>query len=218
MNGRSKEAISMTTNPLELVKQHLAPLPPGLIADPAELNRLLADCWDDVVGDDGGMEAHKLLNHLETVAWNPPILSFVIERHGGTVLGSTRAELQHWQIDVDKTTKTLFGLGRRQLYPKQKGLDVGPLADEIANLVLDHAEDDRLRWYPDGRVKVLLGNIADLVPGSAFKQTLAGRRGRFREALRERLGAGGKEERVWVFQAVSPSFSKDIQPGTENQK
>jgi hypothetical protein len=200
----------MTTNPLELVKQHLAPLPPGPIADPAELNRLLADCWDDLVGDDGAMAAHKLLNRkMENVTWKPPILSFAIERHGAAVLGSTRAELQHWQIDVKKKTKVLFGLGRRQLIPKQKSLDVSPLAEEIATLILDHTEDDRLRWYDDGSVKVLLSNIADLAPRTAFKQTLAGRRRRFREALRERLGAGWKEVGRQVYKKATMPRQKE---------
>lgn len=193
----------MTTNPLELVKQHLAPLPPGPISDTAEVARLLAARWDDLVGDEGAMAAYKLLNRkMETVAWQPPILSFVIERHGGTVMGSSRAELQHWEVDVKKKTKTLFGLGRRQLTPMEKRLNVKPLADEITKLILAHTEDDRLRWCEDGRVKVLLSKIGDLAPGSAVNQTLAGRRKRFKAALRERLGAGWKEERAWVFRAV----------------
>jgi hypothetical protein len=50
----------------------------------------------------------------------------------------------------------------------------------------------------DGRVRVLVGKV--LAGGSAVAQTLAGRRKRFREALRERLAAEGwLEVRVNVF-------------------
>jgi hypothetical protein len=60
---------------------------PGPISNTGELERLLAACWDELTGDDGGMEAYKLLNRMEDVAWNPPLLTFVIERHGGTARG-----------------------------------------------------------------------------------------------------------------------------------
>ncbi len=136
------------TGDLTALRNYLASLQPGSIADIAEVARLLAACWDDLVGDEGAMAAYKLLNRkMENVTWKPPILSFAIERHGAAALGSTRAELQHWHIDVKRKAKTLFGLGRRQLTPRQKSLDVEPLAEEIAKLILAHAEDDRLRWY-----------------------------------------------------------------------
>lgn len=50
------------------------------------------------------MEAHKLLSRMEQIVWEPPVLTFVIARHGGMVLGSTRAELQHWAVDLNKMT------------------------------------------------------------------------------------------------------------------
>src|SRR5262245_11833290 len=68
-------------------------------------------------------------------------------------------------------------------------LDVRALAEEVASLVLHHQEDGRLRWYEDGRVRVLIGKV--LPKGSAAKPTLAGRRKWFREALRQRLAAEG---------------------------
>lgn len=40
---------------------------------------------------EGGMLSNKLLRRMEDVLWALPILSFRIERHGGTDCGSTRA-------------------------------------------------------------------------------------------------------------------------------
>ena len=40
------------------------------------------------------------LGRMEKVEWQPPYLTFSIERHGATVKGSTRAELQNWQVDT----------------------------------------------------------------------------------------------------------------------
>jgi hypothetical protein len=92
------------------LKRILSAMEPGAIAETAEVERLLAGCWDDLGGvDEGGMQGYKLLNRMEDVVWRPPVLSFVIERHGGTVMGSTRAELQHWSVDVDERTTARSG-------------------------------------------------------------------------------------------------------------
>ena len=69
--------------------------------------------------------------------------------------------------------------------PVELMFDVGPLAEKIAKLILLRREDERLKWYDDGRVRILIGKV--LPDGSAVTQTLAGRRKRFRAALRERL-------------------------------
>jgi hypothetical protein len=73
------------------------------------------------------------------------------------------------------------------------------LAEEVAGLILRHQEDERLWWYEDGRVRVLIGKV--LPDGSAVAQTLAGRRKRFRAALRERLaGEGWREVGVNIYE------------------
>jgi hypothetical protein len=62
--------------------------------DVYELVNLLAAAWDDLsIARGSGMEPDKLYDRMEKVHWEPPLLLFVIERHGGTVQGSTRAEL-----------------------------------------------------------------------------------------------------------------------------
>jgi len=79
--------------PIDNLKEYLKSTTPGALTDSGVLERLLADCWDELSGASaGGMHGWKLLGRMEHVHWNPPVLSFTIERHGGTPLGSTRAE------------------------------------------------------------------------------------------------------------------------------
>jgi hypothetical protein len=89
-------------------------------------------------------------------------------------------------------TATCDEAGRRQLEPMQARLDVRPLAEEVATLVVAGQEDERLKWYEDGRVQVVVGKI---LPGrSGPKQTVAGRRKRYRAALKVRLAEQGWDE------------------------
>ena len=56
-----------------------------------------------------------------------------------------------------------------------------PLAAEIATLILDRKEDERLTWNKEGTVRFLISAI--LPDHSAVKQTLLGRRKRFRAEI-----------------------------------
>jgi hypothetical protein len=67
------------------LRPYLASIPPGPINDTGTLARLLADAWGEFSGDNGGIIPAKHLNRMEDVAWNPPPLTFTIERHGSTV-------------------------------------------------------------------------------------------------------------------------------------
>ena len=186
-----------TPNVLNRLIGFLETIPQGPITDTTELEPLLAACWPELHGDHSGMEGRKLLGRMEDVAWNPPLLSFTIERHGGTVQGSTRAELQRWTVDVDHGTATCKSGGLRQLHRRQPSLDVDAVAVEIAALIVDRQQDDRLRWDGDGLVRVLIGKV--IPSGSAVKQTLEGRRRRLRAALQVILAAKG-----WKNSGVNP--------------
>ena len=74
----------------------------------------------------------------------------------------------------------------------QSPLNIDVLAAEIGGLIVKRQLDYRLRWYEDGLVLVLIGTV--LPSRSAVKQTLAGRRKRFRAALKERLVRSGWQE------------------------
>lgn len=169
------------TPAIESICLHCAALLPGPVADIPTLERLLAAVWDELSGDDGGMEAYKLLNRMEKPIWNPPVLNFRIERHGGTVLGSSRAEIQEWTVDLEEMTTTVKVVGRRQVRKPQSGLDVKAIAAELNSAIIAGNQDDRLKWDGTSKVQVLIGKV--LPEGSAVKDTLADRRKRLRDEL-----------------------------------
>lgn len=169
--------------------EYLTSIRPGLISDLEELEPLLSACWSelDIIGDDS-MRAYKLYKRMEDVVWNPPILSFTIERHGGAVLGSSRAELHRWEINIDKKTAHCMQGSYRQIRPRQPRLDVRPLAEKIAVMIIDHQDAEYLKWDKDGTVRVKIGK---LLPPVGPKQTVASRRRRFREAIEQLLSTAG---------------------------
>lgn len=190
---------------LQPLRLHLASIPPGKVEDAAVLGQILAECWDELEGGDaGGMEGYKLRGRLENVAWEPPFLTFRIERHGGTVCGSKNAELQYWTVNLSEGAATIGAIGTRRLYSYEKKLDVKPLALDVAKAIVAKQQDHRLKWGKDGTVRVLL---AIIIPAESIaKQTLTGRRKRFRIALAEQLAeTGWKEIRSAVYSKPMPS-------------
>lgn len=185
---------------MQNLNKYLSSIPPGPISDTAKLVRLVADCWEQFNGSgEGGMESRKLPGRMENVCWYPPLLTFIIERHGGIVCGSTRAEIQKWTLDIDTKTAICEKVSHRQLKPMLPGFNVLPVARKIVRLIISHKEDKRLKWNNDGSVRVLIGKI--LSEKSVVKQTIAGRRKRFRLALDELLKKEGwskKRENVYV--------------------
>ena len=178
-----------TSTQADILQQHCATLPPGPVADISTLERILAAAWNELVGDDGGMEAYKLLNRMEAVAWNTPILSFRIERHGGTVMGSTRAEIQHWHVDVELGTANLGKIGWRQDRPQQEGFPVRKAAAEITEAIRNGQKHYRVQW--DGPNKVKLMTTKLFPEGSGYRRTVEGQRKRFRSYVAASLIADG---------------------------
>lgn len=178
---------------LDALREYLAACQPGPIADVDEIARFLANCWDELEGsDEEAMEPYKV-RRMEEVVWDPPKLCFLIERHGGTVMGSSRAELQYWTVDVSKACATVCDNNRyRQLHPRQPNLDVGPLVDDIVEKITNGKQDLRLKWLGPDSVRVEVGQI--IPSGSGVKQTVAARRKRFKSALRDRLKTADWEQ------------------------
>ncbi len=153
-----------------------------------QVEALLAACWADLIGsDEGGMDGAKLRGRSEAMEWRPPLLVLSIERHGGYVKGSTRAELQHWSIDPAEGTARLTGTGRRQVRPMDAALDIKALAAEVATGVLERREDVRVRWIERDRVQIAPARI---IP-TTNKQTTTSRRHRFAEELTRLLALNG---------------------------
>lgn len=155
-----------------------------------EVEAWLFQRWDSLAGGaDTKMAAHKLLRGIEDLSWEPPVLTFRIERHGGTVGGSTRAEMQGWAIDTHASTATAFSAGHRQLYQAAARLDVKPLAAEIARMITEGSQDPRLSWKNANHAVL---RISEIIP-ETNKQTTTGRRRRFRAVLDLLLREAGWE-------------------------
>lgn len=142
------------------------------LADPDELRRTAM--WD------------RKLWRIERATWEPPVLSFDVERHGGLMAGGTRAEVQTWEVDVARGRAWLATERSRQIRPMAARVKVGPLVDEVVALVSSSADDERLAWSADRlKVRVNLRAIAPLVVG--YASTTAGRQERFSALLQERM-------------------------------
>ena len=80
----------------------------------------------------------------------------------------------------------------------KNSLNISPIAEEIAQLIIDFNEDVRLKWNKDGSVQILIGNILPEVDTS--KQTIGARRKRFRTNVEELLSNAHWEKiRVNIF-------------------
>ena len=146
----------------------LASIHPGEISASTEIEHVLAACWDEFDGSDvNKMAGYKLHGRMEKVDWDPPVLSFIIARHGGVAQGSTRAELYEWNFNVNDKTATCRYAGNRQLLPMSPALNVYPMAEGVVQLIIGNQEDERLTWKEDGRVHIKIGRI--LPEGSAVK-------------------------------------------------
>jgi hypothetical protein len=189
-----------------VLKERLDTFPLGEAADERverEIADLLADCWHEFYGSRAeGMHAGKL-RRLEYLRWDPPVLSFTIERHGGLVMGSTRADLQVWHIDLDrKTAECERGRRYRQLLPRAETVRVEPIAKELAKRIASAKADKRLKWQSADTVRILMSKVFSYESG--FKQTISGRRKRLRAKLGPLLAESGwREIRTDVYSKSS---------------
>ena len=192
-------------NSIELLKQHLSEAEVGYPADPEQIVELLADSWDDLDKvDDTKMAGYKLFRRMENVRWEPPCLIFQIERHGATVLGSTRADLYTWAVDLDRYTAEIIGKNRRQLYPTAKPIRVKPIAEDVGDRICKRKDDPRLTWIEPGRkVRVTMKRC---FPEGACKMTTENRTRNLRKALNAYLNPLGWQQES---PTGSPVFSNE---------
>jgi hypothetical protein len=73
------------------------------------------------------MQADKVWGRLEELDWDPPLISFRVERHGAMFLSSSRAEMQAWMLNLNDGTKGFVTSGYRQARPREPNLDAGPI-------------------------------------------------------------------------------------------
>jgi len=183
--------------------------PSGPLVDDAEVIGLMAKLWYDfsLTGyDDGGMSIDKLYR-AEDVTWEPPILSFRIERHGAVVAGSSkRADYQHWELDLVNCTKGWGPGGYRLVKPRDPVVNTKPLAEKYADLITKRAPDAALKYLSgEDSVRVIISKVDGLGDNNEkgqklAKQTVQSRRKRFRNELEKLLQpAGWQRVRANVF-------------------
>jgi hypothetical protein len=205
---RIERSTMMTKDNLSSVRSLLKNTSPGPIEDQLKhtIMLLLAGCWDELEGvNETGMKAWKL-DRAEDVSWNPPVLSFTIERHGATVLGSSRAELHRWSVNLEEATADCAQGSYRQIWRTAPRLDVKPIVARVCEAVQLGPESDCdlvkqgvIEWKGDDLVSVKHGM---LISGGGYQQTVQGRRRRFRNQLEERMLSIG-----WRLETVQRSMT-----------
>jgi len=174
------------SNELNLLRRALEAIPNG--PAPEGVRSLLQDAWPEIIGSEQHKTTADKLSRIENLRWDRPILSFTIERHGGTVMGSTRAELHDWEVNVE-TGQARCGAGRyRQVGKRAAKLDVRTLVDEVIRLVESGADSPKLKWLSPIRFRMY---AAQFIPDEGPQETIRRRRKRFSVALQEELKSLG---------------------------
>lgn len=162
---------------------------PGRVQDKTSLIDLLGAAWPTLSGcDQGSMHARKLAR-LESPVWDPPRLSFTLERHGGTVLGSTRADPQRWTVDLETRTAESETAGHRQLEPMAERVDLVNMARGIADAADTGKPHSAVEWTDKNHVRVRVGIL--FPKNGGFRMTQDSRRRTLRRYLAEEFGGRG---------------------------
>ena len=118
--------------------------------------------------------------------------------------GSIYGELQCWRVDAERGTAEIAGSGTRRFRKPSARLDVKPLAHEVAELILAHDTDSRIKWRADGQAARAV--LSEILP-AAVKQTEEGRRRRFYAALDAELAQAGYSRHGAWFVCASEAKS-----------
>ena len=158
--------------------------------DTSQVEGFLAENWDELARESvGGMQGYKVNGRTEEMQWQPPVLGFKIERHGGAEKGSSRAEMQYWEFDVGRCIINHVVAGNRQLRKMNTRLDIAGIAEEIAQLILQRRCDPRLQWTRNGKVRILSDAVTEgqSVPNATREK----RQKRLRKEILSRISPHG---------------------------
>lgn len=186
---------------MQALRNYLSNLGNGPIKCTPKFEKLLASAWEQFEGhDQHKMSSKKLFSadfgngiqpRLENIQWNSPILSFKIERHGGTVRGSTRADLHDWFLNLDLKSAECLVESYRQLKPTSQRIDVKSIAQDIVEKMLSGKSHPNTSKRKDGATVILTTKI--FPEKSAAKQTVSQRRKRLMDEIEKMLSKAGWE-------------------------
>ncbi len=184
---------------MERLRDYLASLPAGPVAETEALATEVAACWEHFTGSSAArIPAAEVLWRLRNAVWRSPLLSFDLASEAQGEAGLAGPAALRWEMDVENETAAIAAPAHHGAAPTRPRLDMAELAEQIVRLILAHRQDHRLRWYSDGSVRVAVGTI--LPEGVGFKQTISNRRRKFRRALEEQLPtAGWRKVKDYVF-------------------
>jgi len=124
---------------IEQLRKVLSKLPIGNIKSKTKeypsIYSLLVECWD-LLDIDGDLATHKLTRIENLTHAGADILTFEIERHGPTVLGSVYGLIHQWTVDLANRKAICDPYKKRLLYEKSKSLNVEPLAQNVFNDII----------------------------------------------------------------------------------
>jgi len=145
-----------------------------------DIEVLLAKAWNSIHGSTETKLHSDKLYRTEHLEKRDGMLYFDIERHGGTVNGSTRGVVYTWEVDVVHGEASIVRERNRQIYKADKRLDVRPIAQELAQRILEKQDHQYLRWNAEKTSCTIL--VGAVIP-MTNKQTTSGRRERLRAAI-----------------------------------
>jgi len=189
---------------LNALKKYLSRLPAGKVEEQHrnKIKLTLFKCWENLKGSDfTSMRADKL-HRIENISWHPPNkIQFDIERHGATVNFSVYAHVYRWIVDLENGSAECDYPKQRLVGKKSPILKTKPLAQKIAQEILNEDKNsDNLEWITGKKVRVL---ISEIVP-ETNKATTAYRRKNFRKHLEDQLLSEGwqKTRKYYTYEKV----------------
>jgi hypothetical protein len=95
------------------------------------------------------------------------------------------ADVHLWSVYLTQKIATCNEFYKKRLVGvRDKPLKIEPLAKAVVDdIIAGNKESENLKWYPDGRVRVNIGNIIL----QTCQQTMTSRRKRFRNKVEELL-------------------------------
>ncbi len=147
--------------------------------------------------DDQNTWANKLHRLERPTIEQDGCITFQLERHGGTVNGSTRAHLHTWQVNLTKKTATITRHGHRQLQATKRW-DYKTAAHEILAVVEAGQQHQAVSWIKEfTHFQLTLNKV---VPGGA-QQTVTSRNRRFKEFFIKEAADQG-----WTCVKMAPRY------------